>query len=201
MINGDKIAMKTRNPIIFAFHPSAQKSSREAARVVRYAAVKAGAPENCIQWVEHPSIEATNMLMNHTGVALVLATGGSGRVKAAYSTGKPALGVGPGNTPAYLEKTANIKRSIQDLVMSKSFDNGMICATEQGVIVDSDIYDDVKKEFQKHRVYFVKLEELSKLEAVVMNESKTAVNAAIVGKPAVEIAKLAGIDVPEKMGL
>ena len=192
------IALKTRNPIVFAFHPSAQKSSAAAAKVVRDAAIAAGAPENCIQWIDTPSLEGTNALMNHPGVAIVLATGGSGMVKAAYSTGKPALGVGPGNTPAYLEKTANIRRSVQDLVLSKSFDNGMICATEQGVIVDKEIYDDVKKEFQRHHVYFVKPNEISKLENVVMNETKTAVNAAIVGKPATEIAKLAGIKVPEK---
>ncbi|MGX6970869.1 bifunctional acetaldehyde-CoA/alcohol dehydrogenase [Vagococcus bubulae] len=192
------IAIKTRNPIVFAFHPSAQKSSAAAATVVRDAAIAAGAPENCIQWIDTPSLEGTNALMNHLDVAIVLATGGSGMVKAAYSTGKPALGVGPGNTPAYLEKTANIRRSVQDLVLSKSFDNGMICATEQGVIVDKEIYNEVKEEFKRHYVYFVKPSELSQLEDVVMNETKTAVNAAIVGKPATEIAQLAGIKVPEK---
>ncbi|QIL45890.1 bifunctional acetaldehyde-CoA/alcohol dehydrogenase [Vagococcus coleopterorum] len=191
------ISLKTRNPIIFAFHPSAQKSSAEAARIVRDAAVQAGAPENCIQWIEQPSIDGTNGLMNHEGVAIVLATGGSGMVKAAYSTGKPALGVGPGNTPVYLEKTAKIKRAVNDLIVSKAFDNGMICASEQGVIVDKEIYDDVKKEFQAHQVYFAKASELKKLEAAVMNESKTAVNPAIVGNSAVDIAKLAGIKVPE----
>lgn len=191
------ISIKTRNPIIFAFHPSAQKSSAEAARIVRDAAIDAGAPENCIQWIEEPSIEGTNGLMNHEGVAIVLATGGSGMVKAAYSTGKPALGVGPGNTPVYVEKTAKIKRAVNDLIVSKAFDNGMICASEQGVIVDKEIYDDVKKEFQAHQVYFAKPAELKKLEAAVMNEAKTAVNPAIVGKSAVEIAKLAGIKVPE----
>ena len=192
------IAIKTRNPIVFAFHPSAQKSSAAAATVVRDAAIAAGAPENCIQWIDTPSLEETNALMNHPDVAIVLATGGGGMVKAAYSTGKPALGVGPGNTPAYLEKTANIRRSVQDLVLSKSFDNGMICATEQGVIVDKEIYNEVKEEFKRHHVYFVKPSELSQLEDVVMNETKTAVNAAIVGKTATEIAKLAGIKVPEK---
>lgn len=191
------IAIKTRNPIIFAFHPSAQKSSAAAAKVVRDAAVKAGAPENCIQWIDTPSIEATNTLMNHEGVAIVLATGGSGMVKAAYSTGKPALGVGPGNTPAYVEKSAKIKRAVNDLITSKSFDNGMICASEQGVIVDKEIYDAVKKEFEAHQVYFVKPNELEKLEKAVMNETKTAVNPKIVGHSAVSIAKDAGIKVPE----
>ncbi len=191
------ISIKTRNPIIFAFHPSAQKCSAEAARIVRDAAVAAGAPENCVQWIEQPSIEATNALMNHEGVAIVLATGGAGMVKAAYSTGKPALGVGPGNTPSYVEKTAKIKRAVNDLIISKSFDNGMICASEQGVIVDQEIYDAVKAEFEAHQVYIVKANELSKLENAVMNEAKTAVNPKIVGHSAVSIAKDAGINVPE----
>ncbi len=190
------ISIKTRNPIIFAFHPSAQKCSSAAARIVRDAAVAAGAPENCVQWVEQPSIEGTNTLMNHEGVAIVLATGGSAMVKAAYSTGKPALGVGPGNTPAYVEKTARIKRAVNDLIISKSFDNGMICASEQGVIVDAEVYDTVKAEFEAHQVYIVKENELAKLEKAVMNEAKTAVNPAIVGHSAVSIAKDAGINVP-----
>lgn len=191
------IALKTRNPIVFAFHPSAQKSSAEAARVVRDAAIAAGAPENCIQWIEHPSIEATSMLMNHPGIAIVLATGGAGMVKSAYSTGKPALGVGPGNVPAYIEKTAKIKRAVNDLIVSKTFDNGMICASEQAVIVDKEIYAAVKAEFQAHQVYIVKPDELQKLEDAVMNEGKYAVNPSIVGHSAMEIANLAGISVPK----
>ena len=190
------ISLKTRNPIIFAFHPSAQKSSAEAARIVRDAAIEAGAPENCVQWIEHPSIDATSALMNHPGVAIVLATGGSAMVKSAYSTGKPALGVGPGNVPSYIEKTAKIKRAVNDLIISKSFDNGMICASEQAVIVDKEIYDAVKAEFEAHQVYFVKPNELKKLEDAVMNEGKYAVNPAIVGYSAEHIAKLAGIKVP-----
>lgn len=190
------IALKTRNPIIFAFHPSAQKCSAEAARIVRDAAIKAGAPEDCIQWIEHPSIEATQTLMNHPGVATVLATGGAGMVKSAYSTGKPALGVGPGNVPSYIEKTAKIKRAVNDLILSKTFDNGMICASEQAVIVDKEVYDEVKAEFAAHNVYFVKPNEVAKLEAVVMNEAKTAVNPKIVGHHAREIAAWAGIEVP-----
>lgn len=191
------IALKTRNPIIFAFHPSAQKCSAEAARVVRDAAVAAGAPENCVQWIEYPSIEATQGLMNHPGIAIVLATGGAAMVKSAYSTGKPALGVGPGNVPAYIEKTAKIKRAVNDLIVSKTFDNGMICASEQAVIVDKEIYAAVKAEFQAHQVYFVKPTELQKLEDAVMNEGKYAVNPSIVGMPATKIAELAGIKVPE----
>ncbi|WP_270347762.1 bifunctional acetaldehyde-CoA/alcohol dehydrogenase, partial [Enterococcus malodoratus] len=191
------IAIKTRNPIVFAFHPSAQKCSAEAARIVRDAAVAAGAPENCIQWIETPSLDATQGLMNHPGIAIVLATGGGAMVKSAYSTGKPALGVGPGNVPSYIEKTANIKRAVNDLLVSKTFDSGMICASEQAVIVDKEIYEDVKKEFQAHQVYFVKKSELRQLEAVVMNEGKYAVNPKIVGFSAKAIADLAGIGVPE----
>ncbi|EGO9146066.1 bifunctional acetaldehyde-CoA/alcohol dehydrogenase [Enterococcus faecalis] len=191
------IALKTRNPIVFAFHPSAQKCSAEAARIVRDAAIAAGAPENCIQWIEQPSIDATSALMNHPGIAIVLATGGAGMVKSAYSTGKPALGVGPGNVPAYIEKTAKVKRAVNDLIVSKSFDNGMICASEQAVIVDKEIYAYVKAEFEAHNVYFVKPNELQKLEDAVMNEGKYAVNPAIVGNSAEKIAELAGISVPK----
>ncbi|MFV5898667.1 bifunctional acetaldehyde-CoA/alcohol dehydrogenase [Enterococcus faecalis] len=191
------IALKTRNPIVFAFHPSAQKCSAEAARIVRDAAIAAGAPENCIQWIEQPSIDATSALMNHPGIAIVLATGGAGMVKSAYSTGKPALGVGPGNVPAYIEKTAKVKCAVNDLIVSKSFDNGMICASEQAVIVDKEIYASVKAEFEAHNVYFVKPNELQKLEDAVMNEGKYAVNPAIVGNSAEKIAELAGISVPK----
>lgn len=191
------ISIKTRNPIVFAFHPSAQKCSAEAARIVRDAAIKAGAPENCVQWIEQPSLEATSGLMNHPGIAIVLATGGSAMVKSAYSTGKPALGVGPGNVPSYIEKTAKIKRAVNDLIVSKSFDNGMICASEQAVIVDKEVYAAVKAEFEAHQVYFVKPNELQKLEDAVMNEGKYAVNPAIVGYSAEHIAELAGIKVPK----
>ncbi|MGX1901264.1 bifunctional acetaldehyde-CoA/alcohol dehydrogenase [Thermolongibacillus altinsuensis] len=191
------ISIKTRNPIIFAFHPSAQKCSSEAARILRDAAIKAGAPEHCIQWIETPSLEATQQLMHHPSVALILATGGAGMVKAAYSSGKPALGVGPGNVPCYIEKTANIKRAVNDLILSKTFDNGMICASEQAVIIDKEIYDAVKKEMIENKCYFLNEEEKKKVEKLVINENTCAVNPNIVGKPAYEIAKMAGIDVPE----
>ena len=190
------IALKTRNPIIFSFHPSAQKCCAKAARIVHDAAIAAGAPESCIQWIEHPSSEATSILMNHPGIAIVLATGESGVVKSAYSTGKPALGIGPGNVPAYIEKKAKIKQAVNDLIVSKTFDNGMMCASEQAVIVDKEVYEAVKAEFQAHQVYFIQSNELSKLEKVVMNEGKYAVNPAIVGHSAMEIAKLAGLKVP-----
>lgn len=191
------IAMKTRNPIIFAFHPSAQQCSVAAAKILRDAAIKAGAPENCIQWIENPSVEATKRLMNHEGVALVLATGGAGMVKSAYSTGKPALGVGPGNVPCYLEKSAHVKRAVNDLILSKTFDNGMICASEQAIIVDKEIYNSVKKEMQDNNCYFVTEEERIKLEKLVINENTCAVNSDIVGKSAHYIASLVGIKVPE----
>ena len=191
------IAMKTRNPIIFAFHPSAQRCSVAAAKILRDAAIKAGAPKNCIQWIEKPSVEATKRLMNHEGVALVLATGGAGMVKSAYSTGKPALGVGPGNVPCYLEKSAHVKRAVNDLILSKTFDNGMICASEQAIIVDKEIYNSVKKEMQDNNCYFVTEEERIKLEKLVINENTCAVNSDIVGKSAHYIASLVGIKVPE----
>ncbi|MCG1814461.1 bifunctional acetaldehyde-CoA/alcohol dehydrogenase [Staphylococcus epidermidis] len=195
------IAIKTGNPIIFAFHPSAQQSSKYAAKVILEAATKAGAPKDCIQWIEVPSIVATKQLMNHKDIALVLATGGSGMVKSAYSTGKPALGVGPGNVPTYIEKTAHIKRAVNDIIGSKTFDNGMICASEQVMVVDKEVYTDVVKEFKLHQTYFVNKNELQQLEDTIMNEDKTAVKPDIVGKSAVDIAKLSGISVPEKTKL
>ena len=191
------IALKTRNSIIFAFHPSAQKSSAEAARIVRDAAIEAGAPKDCIQWIEEPSIEATGLLMNHPKIATVLATGGPGMVKAAYSTGKPALGVGAGNVPSYIAADAKVKRAVNDIIVSKTFDNGMICASEQAAIVDAAIYDEVKAEFGAHQCVIIsKKADIAKLEKVVLNEARTAVNGAIVGHSAIEIAEKAGLKVP-----
>ena len=191
------IALKTRNSIIFAFHPSAQKSSAEAARIVRDAAIEAGAPKDCIQWIEEPSIEATGLLMNHPKIATVLATGGPGMVKAAYSTGKPALGVGAGNVPSYIAAEAKVKRAVNDIIVSKTFDNGMICASEQAAIVDAAIYDEVKAEFEAHQCVIIsKKADIAKLEKVVLNEARTAVNGAIVGHSAIEIAEKAGLKVP-----
>ena len=191
------IALKTRNSIIFAFHPSAQKSSAEAARIVRDAAIEAGAPKDCIQWIEEPSIEATGLLMNHPKIATVLATGGPGMVKAAYSTGKPALGVGAGNVPSYIAADAKVKRAVNDIIVSKTFDNGMICASEQAAIVDAAIYDEVKAEFEAHQCVIIsKKADIAKLEKVVLNEARTAVNGAIVGHSAMEIAEKAGLKVP-----
>ncbi|GIO19477.1 aldehyde-alcohol dehydrogenase [Oceanobacillus oncorhynchi subsp. incaldanensis] len=191
------ISIKTGNPIIFAFHPSAQKCSSEAARVVHEAAVKAGAPRNCIQWIEKPSIKATQALMKHNGVATILATGGPGMVKSAYSSGKPALGVGAGNVPCYIEKSVNVKRAVNDVILSKSFDNGMICASEQAIIVDKEIYEQVKQEMIDNNVYFLNKEEKAKVEKLVINADTCAVNPVIVGMKASKIAEMAGIQVPQ----
>ena len=189
------IAAKTRNVIIFGFHPSAQKCSVEAAKIVRDAAIKAGAPENCILWIEEPSVTATNLLMNNPAVDLILATGGTGMVKAAYSCGKPALGVGPGNVPCYIDKTAKLKTSVNDLVMSKSFDNGMICASEQAVIVDKEIYEEFESLMRKAGCYFVSKEEKEKLQNAMFQDGK--LNSKIPGQSAYNIAKQAGFEVPE----
>ncbi|CEQ31731.1 alcohol dehydrogenase [[Clostridium] sordellii] len=187
------IAMKSRNPIIFSFHPSAQKSSSEAAKIVRDAAIAAGAPKDCIQWIEEPSIEASNALMKNDGISLILATGGPGMVKAAYSSGKPALGVGAGNVPCYIEKTADIKQAVNDLILSKTFDNGMICASEQAVIIDEEIYDDVVDLMKAYNCYFVNKEEKKLLEGLVINKETCTINANIVGQSAYKIAEMAGI--------
>lgn len=190
------IAMKTRNPIIFAFHPKAQNCSAAAAKIMLQAAIEAGAPEGCISWIEEPSIEATNLLMTHPGVDLILATGGSGLVKAAYSSGKPALGVGPGNVPAYIEKTANIPQAVHDIVLSKTFDNGTICASEQAIIVDEDIASQVKAELIKLGGYFLNDLETKKVEEIAIDAKRGGMSPQVVGQSAETIARLAGIRVP-----
>ncbi|MBN3522373.1 bifunctional acetaldehyde-CoA/alcohol dehydrogenase [Paenibacillus apiarius] len=191
------ISIKTRNPIIFGFHPSAQKCSAEAARILHDAAVKYGAPEHCIQWIEFPSMEATNALMNHPDVALILATGGAGMVRSAYSCGKPALGVGPGNVPCFIEKTADLNQAVTDLILSKTFDNGMICASEQAVIIEEPIFNQTKKLMQSQGCYFLSKEEIGKLQGSAMKAETCAVNPVIVGQPATKIAEMAGINVPD----
>ena len=200
------ICLKTRNPIIFAFHPKAQKCSVEAAKVVYEAAIKAGAPKDCIQWIEAPSMDATSALMNHPNVATILATGGNAMVKAAYSCGKPALGVGAGNVPAYIETTANLRQAVNDICLSKSFDNGMICASEQAVIIDKEIYDDAKEIFKEYNVYFANEKEKKLLEKYMFNVDgtnydKAVLNPDIVGKSASWIAKNAGFEVPAKTSI
>jgi len=198
------IALKTRNPIIFAFHPSAQRSSAMAARVVRDAAIAAGAPEHCIQWIEHPSIQVTDALMNHPGVALILATGGNAMVRAAYSCGKPALGVGAGNVPAFIERTAKLQRAVHDIVLSKAFDNGMVCASEQAVILDEPIYDQAMVEFDRLHAHRCSAAEKTALERLMFGAeaggtacSGARLNPDIVGKSPTWIAEQAGFTVPE----
>jgi len=192
------ICAKTRNPVIFAFHPSAQMCSIEAARIVRDAAVANGAPKHCIQWIEAPSMEATNALMHHPGVSLILATGGSGMVKSAYSAGKPALGVGPGNVPCYINRNVNLARACTDLMISKTFDNGMICASEQAVIVDADIASEFERIMTENNCYFLNENETKKVTDFVINREKISVNSAAVGQSADWIAEKSGIKVPPK---
>jgi acetaldehyde dehydrogenase/alcohol dehydrogenase len=190
------ISLKTRNPIIFAFPQFGQKCCTETAKLLKEAAIKAGAPENCIQWIEVPSHEAFQALMKHPKVSLILATGGPNLVKAAYSSGKPALGVGAGNVPCYIEKTANIKRAVNDVILSKTFDNGMICASEQALIIDQEIYEEVKQEMIANNCYFLNEEERLMVEKVAVFEKTNSINHLIVGLPAAMIAKLAGVNVP-----
>lgn len=191
------ICAKTRNPVIFSFHPGGQQCSAEAARVMYEAGLKAGAPKNFITWIEQPSIEATQALMHHFGVALILATGGAKLVCSAYSAGKPALGVGPGNVPCYIEKSAKLKRAITDLILSKTFDNGLICASEQAVIVDREIADEAMQLLQENGCYFLSPVEVERLTAVAISEDRTHVNPDIVGQSAFTIAQMAGLSVPE----
>lgn len=198
------ICLKTRNPIIFAFHPSAQESSKAAAIIMKKAAEEAGAPKNCIQWIEHPSMEATTALMNHPDVATILATGGNAMVKAAYSCGKPAMGVGAGNVPAYMHKSCDVEQAVNDIVLSKSFDNGMVCASEQAVIIDEDIYDETIKMFKRFKVHFLTNEEKKKLSKYMFgyaendkNVENAKLNPDIAGKSPLWIAKNAGIKIPK----
>lgn len=193
------ISAKTRNVIIFGFHPGAQECSRKSAEYLKQAAIKAGAPEDCILWIEEPSLYATNYLMSHPDINLILATGGTGMVKAAYSCGKPALGVGPGNVPCYIDKTAKLKTSVNDLVMSKSFDNGMICASEQAVVIDKEIKEEFEKLMKESNCYFLNEEEKQKLlNSMFVEEKGCALNSYIVGKSPYNIAMDAGIEIDKQ---
>ena len=178
------IALKTRNAIIISPHPRAKKSTIEAAKIVLDAAVKAGAPEGIIEWIDVPSLEMTNLLMKEADI--ILATGGPGMVKAAYSSGKPALGVGAGNTPAIIDETADILLAVNSIIHSKTFDNGMICASEQSVIVHKNVYDAVKEEFAARGCYFLNPEETEKVRKTIIING--ALNAKIVGQKAAKIA-------------
>ena len=187
------IALKTRNGIIFSPHPRAKNATIEAARIVLEAAVKAGAPKNIIGWIDEPSLEMTQRVMSECDITL--ATGGPGMVKAAYSSGKPAIGVGAGNTPAIIDDTAHIKMAVSSILMSKTFDNGVICASEQEVIVMDSIYNEVRKEFIARGAYFLKGDEIDKVRKTIVKNGR--LNADIVGQSAFKIAQLAGVNVPE----
>ena len=187
------IALKTRNGIIISPHPRAKASTIAAAKVVLEAAVKAGAPEGIIGWIDVPSLDMTNLLMKEADI--ILATGGPGMVKAAYSSGKPALGVGAGNTPAIIDDTADIILAVNSIIHSKTFDNGMICASEQSVIVLDKVYKAVKKEFADRGCYFLSADETEKVRKTIIING--ALNAKIVGQKPVKIAALAGVTVPE----
>ena len=187
------LALKTRNAIIFAPHPRAKKCTNEAAKIVLEAAVAAGAPQDIISWVDEPTPELTGYLMKHKNIALILATGGPGMVKAAYSSGNPAIGVGAGNTPVVIDTTANMKMAVSSIIMSKTFDNGMICASEQAVLVEQPVYEAAKAEFIKRGCYFVTEAEKQKLKKVLFKDGK--LNNQIVGQSAAKIAELAGFKV------
>ena len=188
------LALKTRNGIVFSPHPRAKKCTIEAAKIVLKAAVEAGAPEGIISWVENPTMPLSNALMHHPNINLILATGGPGMVKAAYSSGKPAIGVGAGNTPAVIDATADIKMAVSSIIMSKTFDNGMICASEQSVVAEDAVYEEVKKEFIARGCHFVTGKDRKKLADTVVVDGK--LNSGIVGQTAVKIAEMAGIKVP-----
>ena len=188
------IALKTRNAIIISPHPRAKNSTIEAAKIVLEAAVKAGAPEGIIGWIDQPSVELSQNVMRESDI--ILATGGPAMVKAAYSSGRPALGVGAGNTPAIIDETAHIKMAVNSILLSKTFDNGVICASEQSIIVLEQVYDEVKKELAERGAYILKGEEIDKVRSIILNE-KGGLNADMVGQSAYKIAKMAGVNVPE----
>ncbi len=188
------ISLKTRNGIIFSPHPRAKNSTNDAAKLVLDAAVAAGAPKDIIGWIDQPSVELSNALMKHDDIALILATGGPGMVKAAYSSGKPAIGVGAGNVPVVIDETADIKRAVASILMSKTFDNGVVCASEQAAIVVDEVYDEVKERFATHKAYVLSKAEAEKVRKVLLIDG--ALNAKIVGQPAAAIAEMAGVKVP-----
>lgn len=189
------LALKTRNGIVISPHPRAKKCTVLAAKIVYDAALSVGAPPDIINWIENPTIPLTDCLMNHPDVQLILATGGPGMVKAAYSSGKPALGVGSGNVPAIIDETADIPKAVSSIVKSKSYDNGMICASEQSVLIVESVYDTFKEELQKQGGYFTTEEEATKLGTILLKNG--FVNPIIVGQPPQKIATLAGFSVPD----
>lgn len=188
------ISLKTRNAIIFSPHPRAKNSTNDAAKVVLDAAIAAGAPKDIISWIDAPSVELSNALMKHKDINLILATGGPGMVKAAYSSGKPAIGVGAGNVPVVIDETADIKRAVASILMSKTFDNGVVCASEQAAIVVSSVYDEVKARFASHKAHILNESDAKKVRNILLIDG--ALNALIVGQSAVKIAEMAGVNVP-----
>ena len=190
------LALKTRNAIVFAFHPQAQKSSAHAAKIVYDAAVKAGAPKNIIQWIEEPSLEKTTALIQNPKIASILATGGPGMVNAALKSGNPSMGVGAGNGAIYVDHTAHLDRAVEDLLLSKRFDNGMICATENSAVVEAPIYDEWLKKMEEKGAYVVPKKDYKKIEDFVFND-RHGVNGPVAGKPARWIAEQAGVELPE----
>lgn len=192
------IALKTRNAIVFSPHPRARKCTIEAARVIRDAAEKAGAPKGLIRWIDEPSLELSNHIMKHKKIALILATGGPGMVKAAYSSGRPAIGVGAGNTPALMDETADVKMAVNSILMSKTFDNGVVCASEQSVIVHKSLYEEVKKEFQERGAVILNKDQVQKLRKVILDPERGTINPDIVGQKASKIAEIAGFSVPDE---
>jgi len=195
------IALKTRNPIIIGSHPSAIKCSTETARICYEAALKEDAPEDCVQWFSEVSQDRTHELMMHPDLSLVLATGGSSLVHAAYSSGTPAIGVGPGNVPVFIEKSADPKFAVEQIILSKTFDNGTVCASEQAIVVERAIAEEVAEQFRQHRAYILSREEVSKLEKTAYDPKRQLMNAAIVGKDASVIAEMAGLDAPSDVQL
>ena len=191
------IALKTRNGIIFSPHPRAKKCTCDAARIVRDAAVAAGAPRNIIDFIEEPSMDKTSYLMKHPDIALILATGGPGMVSSAYSSGKPAIGVGSGNTPVIIDKSANIKMAAASVLMSKTFDNGVVCASEQALVVDKAVYREFKTELLRLGAYFLNEEEIAKIHPIIIDPKRGTVNPKIVGQPAWKVAEISGFEVPK----
>ncbi len=195
------IALKTRNPIILSPSPRARRCSSEAARICYEAALAAEAPEHCVQWLTEASLEATQALMSHKSLALILATGGAGLVRSAYSSGTPAIGVGSGNVPVFIEKSADVAFAVEQIMLSKLFDNGTICASEQAVVVERDIAEATAAEFRKQKAYFLSAAEVAAVERIAFDPRRRVMAPDVVGQPATKIAQIAGLDVPADVDL
>jgi acetaldehyde dehydrogenase / alcohol dehydrogenase len=191
------ISIKTRNPLIISPHGAARKSSIEAAKICYEAAIEAGAPENCIQWLKRVSKDEVLAFMSHKKTALILATGSVGLVRAASASGNPTIGIGPGNVPVYVGKTSDVQFAVDQILVSKTFDNGTICASEQAVVVSNYNAEEVKAEFKLRKAYFLNPEEIKLLEPVAFNSAQKVMNAGVIGQPAYKIAEMAGFSVPE----